>query len=56
MAAGITSLTKSTDPGSPLICLNLMASRMRNKGVMAIADAMTQGGVTRLQRLNLSST
>lgn len=55
MAAGITTLTKATDAGSPLFNLNLMASRMRNKGIMAIAEAMTQGGMTRLQKLNLSS-
>lgn len=55
MAAGITNLTKATDAGSPLFNLNLMASRMRNKGIMAIAEAMTQGGMTRLQKLNLSS-
>lgn len=55
LAQGLVSLTKKSEIGSPLLSVNLMASRMRNKGVMAVADAMTAGGMTRLQKLNLST-
>ena len=55
LAKGIVTLTKKTEMGSPLRRLNLMASRMRNKGAMAVAGAMGQGGMTRLESLNMSS-
>ena len=55
MAKGLKVATKGSDAGSHLLNLNMESSRVKNKGIMAISQAMGMGAMTRLQKLNLSS-
>lgn len=55
LSSGLQTLTKATEAGSELLKLDLESSRVKNKGIMAVAEAMAQGGMTRLQHLNLST-